>query len=584
MNETHDFSISSYTISIIIGLLFFFSMKYYACPAATLASSGYFWLIFLTLLVASISQHLIAYVNGNFPLPILYTATGILILFITICNLTGSKVFNAKSYANRITITDGVWTDDMTNIESFNDSDIIDTIALMDSETAKTKGETALSSLSNVVSRYELGDFTQINYNGIPMKVAPLQYASFWKYMKFGSDGISGYVLFNPVNGDTKYVELDTPFLYSTNAYFSRNLRRHLRGQYPDKIFGNSYFELMDGSKQDVYWVTATYRPTVSLWGGTVIDGAIVTNAQTGESDFYDVNNIPDWVDVVFNGDYICKLYNDYGLFSGGFWNSQFSQTNCTECTDDYGYITKDNDIWVYTGITSVVNDSSNIGLLMANERTGEVKYYEVGGADEHSAMAAARGEISNYGYAASFPSVISIHDTPTYIMVLKDANNIVKKYSLVNLEDYSKIVIGDTKEEAFNKYLVKMGLVDNSPEEEYQTNTSESPNETLAIENKENDKNIVGIEKQYSVTITDIIYAVNNGQTYIYIKTDDNMIFKSEFNESLLFLNSNDKVVLNVLIDENTENSPIIDILEIYNVNPGESHETIPETENTNS
>lgn len=558
MNKNNG-SLLNYAVSIMFGVIFFFLIKYHDCPAATFRSSDYFRIMGVTLFFVSFIKGVLDFVDCNDQSIVLPIITGLLFLFICICGLTGSKILNAKSYANRITITDGVWSDDMINIDSFDNSDVIDTIALMDSNTARTKSETALSSLSNVVSRYELGEFTQINYNGRPMKVAPLQYAGFWKYMKFGSDGISGYVLFNPVNGDTKYVELDTPFLYSTNAYFSRNLRRHLRGQYPDKIFGNSYFELMDGSEQDVYWVTATYRPTVSLWGGTVIDGAIVTNAQTGESDFYDVNNIPDWVDVVFNGDYICKLYNDYGLFSGGFWNSQFSQTNCTECTDDYGYITKGNDIWVYTGITSVVNDSSNIGLLMANERTGEVKYYEVGGADEHSAMAAARGEISNYGYAASFPSVISIHDTPTYIMVLKDANNIVKKYALVNLEDYSKVVIGDTKEEAFKKYLVKMGLADEKVEEDQI--------DTLNTTNKENKKDLVGIEKQYSITIDDIIYAVNDGQTYIYIKADGNIIFKSIFTESLLFLNADDKVNLNVLIDGNTENSPIINILDVYDI-----------------
>ena len=558
MNKNNG-SLLNYAVSIMFGVIFFFLIKYHDCPAATFRSSDYFRIMGVTLFFVSFIKGVLDFVDCNDQSIVLPIITGLLFLFICICGLTGSKILNAKSYANRITITDGVWSDDMINIDSFDNSDVIDTIALMDSNTARTKSETALSSLSNVVSRYELGEFTQINYNGRPMKVAPLQYAGFWKYMKFGSDGISGYVLFNPVNGDTKYVELDTPFLYSTNAYFSRNLRRHLRGQYPDKIFGNSYFELMDGSEQDVYWVTATYRPTVSLWGGTVIDGAIVTNAQTGESDFYDVNNIPDWVDVVFNGDYICKLYNDYGLFSGGFWNSQFSQTNCTECTDDYGYITKGNDIWVYTGITSVVNDSSNIGLLMANERTGEVKYYEVGGADEHSAMAAARGEISNYGYAASFPSVISIHDTPTYIMVLKDANNIVKKYALVNLEDYSKVVIGDTKEEAFKKYLVKMGLADEKVEEDQI--------DTLNTTNKENKKDLVGIEKQYSITIDDIIYAVNDGQTYIYIKADGNIIFKSIFTESLLFLNADDKVNLNVLIDGDTENSPIINILDVYDI-----------------
>ena len=195
----------------------------------------------------------------------------------------------------------------------------------------------------------------------------------------------------------------------------------------------------------------------------------------------------------------------------------------------------------------------------MANERTGEVRYYAVGGADEYSAMAAARGEISNYGYAASFPSVVSVHDIPTYIMVLKDANNIVKKYALVNLEDYSKVVIGDTKDEAFNKYLVKMGLADEKVEEDQI--------DTLNTTNKENKKDLVGIEKQYSITIDDIIFAVNDGQTYIYIKADDNIIFKSEFNESLLFLNADDKINLNVLIDGDTENSPIINILDVYGI-----------------
>lgn len=561
MNRNNE-SLLNYAVSIMFGVIFFFLIKYHACPAATFRSSDYFWIMGVTLFFMSLIKSVMDFVDCNdqsIVLPIMPIITGIVFLFICICGLTGSKILNAKQYANRITITNGNWSDDMINIDSFDDSNFIDTIALMDSNTARTKSETALSSLSNVVSRYELGEFTQINYNGKPMKVAPLQYAGFWKYMKFRSEGIPGYVLFNPVNGDTKYVELDNPLMYSPNAYLSNKLKRHLREQYPDKLFEKSYFELMDGSEQDVFWITATYKPTVSLWGGKIIDGAIITNAQTGESNFYDAENIPDWVDVVFDGDYICELYNDYGLFSNGYWNAKFSQTNCTRCTSDYGYITKNNDIWIYTGITSVTNDSSNIGLLMANERTGEVRYYAVGGADEYSAMAAARGEISNYGYAASFPSVVSVHDIPTYIMVLKDANNIVKKYALVNLEDYSKVVIGDTKEEAFNKYLVKMGLADEKVEEDQI--------DTLNTTNKENKKDLVGIKKQYSITIADIIYAVDDGQTYIYIKADDNIIFKSIFNESLLFLNADDKVNLNVLIDGDTENSPIINILDVYDI-----------------
>ena len=111
-------------------------------------------------------------------------------------------------------------------------------------------------------------------------------------------------------------------------------------------------------------------------------------------------------------------------------------------------------DIWIYTGVTSATSaDHSDIGMLMVNGRTGRVRYMTLAGADESSAMAAADGELQQYGYLASFPSIINVDGAPAYIMVMTDNNRIVKNYAMVNMQNYSQVVTGDTQNEVFRKY-----------------------------------------------------------------------------------------------------------------------------------
>lgn len=62
--------------------------------------------------------------------------------------------------------------------------------------------------------------------------------------------------------------------------------------------------------------------------------------------------------------------------------------------------------------------DSSNLGFIMVNERTGEYKYFAVSSANEQSAMNAAEGEVQQYGYQASFPTLINVDNELAYIGV----------------------------------------------------------------------------------------------------------------------------------------------------------------------
>ena len=118
--------------------------------------------------------------------------------------------------------------------------------------------------------------------------------------------------------------------------------------------------------------------------------------------------------------------YADYhGTLKHGYFNSVLSQKDCLVTTDGYNYIALDDDVWVYTGITSVGQDKSNVGFVLMNQRTMETRYYVISGAEENSAMSSAEGKVQHLGYKATFPLLINVGGQPTYFMALKESRQI---------------------------------------------------------------------------------------------------------------------------------------------------------------
>ena len=89
-------------------------------------------------------------------------------------------------------------------------------------------------------------------------------------------------------------------------------------------------------------------------------------------------------------------------------------QKDCLNTTDGYNYLAIDDDVWVYTGVTSITGDQSNVGFVLMNQRTMETKFYEIEGATERSAMSSAEGQVQNLHYMATFPLLLNISGEPT--------------------------------------------------------------------------------------------------------------------------------------------------------------------------
>ena len=369
-------------------------------------------------------------------------------------SILSSPIVNAKQYRNLLTIEERDFSED---IQPVNFSQI----PLLDKDSATILGNRKMGSMVDMVSQFEVSDlYSQINYQEKPVRVTPLVYASPIKWLTNQSQGIPAYIMIDMTTQDTTLVKLDKPIRYSEAEYLNRNIYRHLRFHYPTYIFDQLSFEIDDDGTP--YWVCPVRKYTIGLFGGATIGRVVLCNAQTGECQDYALKDCPEWVDRANPADLLIQQYNYYGTLVNGYINSIFGQKGCLKSTDGYNYMAMEDDVWVYTGVTSVSGDQSNVGFVLINQRTRETRYYKVNGAEEYSAMGSAEGQIQNLGYKATFPILLNISNEPTYFMALKDGAGLVKKYAMVNIQKYQNVAIGDTVsacQDAYVKLLNTSGI-----------------------------------------------------------------------------------------------------------------------------
>ncbi len=362
-------------------------------------------------------------------------------------SLLSSPFFNASKYQKLLTIQERAFTDDIKEVD-------YKTIPLLDKDSASLLGNRKMGSMVDMVSQFEVsGDYSQINYQGKPVRVTPLTYASPIKWLTNQRGGIPAYILIDMTTQNTECVKLTEEIRYSKGEYFNRNIYRHLRFHYPTYIFDDQIFFEID-EEGTPYWVCPVKKFNIGLFGGQTIGRVVLCNAQTGECVDYAVEDVPQWIDKVYSADLLVNLYDYSGLLKHGYWNSLLGQRDCLQSTHGYNYIALEDDVWVYTGVTSVSGDQSNVGFVLINQRTMETRYYKVEGAIEDSAMSSAEGQVQNLGYRSTFPLLLNIADEPTYFMALKDGAGLVKKYAMVNVQKYQWVAIGDTVQECEKNYM----------------------------------------------------------------------------------------------------------------------------------
>ena len=361
--------------------------------------------------------------------------------------LLSSQIINAKKYQQLMKVEEGDFVAEIEPADFAN-------VPLLDKNSARLLGNRKMGTMVDMVSQFEVSPlYTQINYQGRPVRVSPLIYASPIKWIANQASGIPAYIMIDMATQDTECVRLEEGqyIKYSTAEYLNRNIYRHLRFRYPTFIFDQLSFEIDDEGTP--YWICPVKQFNVGLFGGQTIGKVVLCNAVTGDTVCYDIEDAPTWIDHVYSAELLIELYDYHGVLKNGFLNSILSQKGCLMTTDGYNYLVKDDDVWVYTGVTSVSGDESNVGFVLMNQRTMESRYYACPGAEEYSAMDSAQGQVQHLGYVSTFPLLLNVSGEPTYFMALKDSAGLVKMYAMVNISKYQNVAIGETVAECVKDY-----------------------------------------------------------------------------------------------------------------------------------
>ncbi len=459
---------------------------------------------------------------------------GILFVVVLAVALVGQiislPIFRASSYRDLLTVEDGKFTEDISQIS-------FDKIPTLDRESAEYLGDRQMGTLSDMVSQFEYSnDSTQINYQGRPVRVAPIAYADLIKWFTNRSEGLPAYVLVDMVTQEATVTRLTEGMKYSFSEPLNRNIMRHLRFQYPTFLFDTPQFEIDEDGHP--WWIAPRVVKTIGLFGGRDIQGAVLCDAITGESVYYDISEVPTWVDNVYTPALIMEQYDYHGTLVNGFINSILGQRGVTVTTEGYNYIALNDDVYVYTGITSANADQSNLGFLLSNQRTKETKFYDAPGATEYAAMASAQGVVQDLGYEATFPLLLNIAGEPTYFIPLKDAASLVKSYAMVNVARYDIVATGNSVtacEQAYIRQLTEKGV----------TQAEELP------------------QTQVSGTVAEIRSSVLEGNTYYFIRLEGDDVFYSisaAQNREVVTLNVGDLVTIDHAVAAEGNQSSILD------------------------
>lgn len=440
---------------------------------------------------------------------------GVLLVVVALGYVVSSVVFRAGDYAKIIDVQTGDFAAEVDEADFSH-------VPVIDETTTAVLAERAVSDLDKLgyVSQFTVQpNYYQINYKDVPVRVVPLQYSNIIKWFTNAKNGLPAYVIVDATNQDAELVEVKGGIKYSTADHFQHNVTRHVRFKYPTYLLDNPTFEINDEGHP--FWIFAKLDMTIGLFGGKDVTGAIICDAVTGECNEYSLEEIRtksdlQWIDRVYSAELLNEQYNFFGRYQGGFWNSILGQKNTYSTTEDFSYLAMNDDVYMYTGVTSLTNDESITGFILINQRTKDAKYYVMSGAKEASAQASAEGLVQQYEYTASFPLLLNIDGEPTYFMSLKDASSLVKGYAMVNVGQYSIVATGTTLASCIDNYVKELAKaninVDVDTDEIVDNTTPGKPAEKITA----------------TGAITDIRTAVIDGNSYYYIKLDSSESFYS--------------------------------------------------------
>ncbi len=485
------------------------------------------------------------YAKNKVKIPIILIL--VLAVFMGIGALTGASIFRAKDYAQIIDVKEGNFAEDIAEID-------FSSVPRLDKDSSNMIATRALGELSDYVSQFVVNEYysTQINYKGTPVRVQSLDYGDIFKWLKNTKEGIPAYIIVDMTTQKAETVRLEEGMKYSPAEHFNEYLIRHVRFKYPSLMLGEASFEIDESGHP--YWIVPVLDKTIGLFGGTDVIGAVIVDSVTGDTTLVSTSldgttKLPtdkfvtaeeyQWLDQIYSASILNEQYNYYGKYNQGFWNSLIGQENVRITSSGYNYLALNDDVYMYTGVTSISSDQSIIGFILINQRTKEASYYQVSGALENTAQTSAQGKVQQYGYSATFPILLNVSGEPTYFVALKDSSQLVKMYAMVNVKQSTIVGVGTSLAECTESYAAELQKNGVNVDVNVDSMGDDAEADTPTVETVE----VTGAVQEIRSVIT-------GGETYFYIKLDSSESYYKvavKDAEKIVILNVGDTITFTV-------------------------------------
>lgn len=396
-----------------------------------------------------------------------------------VVNILSMPLFNYKAYRDQLGQPEiSEFTDTVQPID-------LDQLPIVDKSLAGELADKKVGENPGLGSQVVLGTPVIQKVKGKLVWVVPLEHSGFFKWLK-NLSGSAGYIVVSATDVTDVKLVTDHKIKYQENAYLLDDLNRHVR------LFEGGLFKGLTDYSFEIdddgvpYWVISTYQ-NKWLFSLPEASGVAIVNASTGETKYYNKNNIPSWVDRMQPEEFIMQQIQNQGAYVHGIFN--FSNQDKFRPSQGDIIVYNGDSCNLFTGLTSVGSDQSAIGFVMVNMVTKEVKLYQMSGATEVAAQQSAQGKVQQYGYFASFPMIINLDGQATYFMTLKDKAGLIKQYAFVSIANYTNVGTGETIESALRNFRQVM----DSSNDAIQTgeNSKEIEGTVLRIANESIDDSI---------------------------------------------------------------------------------------------
>ena len=271
-----------------------------------------------------------------------------------------------------------------------------------------------------------------------------------------------GYVLIDACNPSKYWVILgidgkDLQINYTPNAWFSKNLERHMRSNgYLGTILAD--FDMEIDEKGHPYAPVTTEENTIAF-GTPIVTGVAVVDLISGEIKQYEPKDAPAFVNMIQPKDIMYDRITWWGDYIYG-WVHWSEKTGLTEPCKGMDVVQTEKGSFYYVGVSAQGDSVATQGYMLIDTRTGSTTYYQRRGiSEDYAARVMCSPEdlsykIKNGVLELMEPIYYNIDGIPTYFATyVSPADQQAKLYGFCSAENRSVWAYGETLEEARQKY-----------------------------------------------------------------------------------------------------------------------------------